>query len=167
MERLKKQRMGLFILAICCLFLGGCFNKEVKQKEYSSHGFHIKMDEGMIEQDIATSTATFTNTETVVTALKEEFTLLESIGINKDSKIEDYAKAVIENNKENYELKEKDNIHYFEYEKTVSGKNFYYLSAVYKSSDAFWLVSFACEKNNRSTYEKTFLEWAKTVTFSE
>ena len=149
------------------LILGGCFNSTVKQKDYASHGFNIKMDDGMTEKDIATATATFMSEKVVVTALKEEFTILEAIDIDEKSSIEDYAKAVIENNKADYELKEKDGINYFEYEKTVSGKDYYYYAVVYKADDAFWLVNFACDKTNKNEYQEKFFEWAKTVTFDK
>lgn len=164
---MQKKRMGAILLVMCCILLGGCFSKAVKQKDYTSHGFNIKMDEGMTEKDVMSTTATFMNNEAVVTALKEEFTLLETIGLSKDSKIEDYMEVIIENNKVDSEPKEKDGIHYIEYEKAVSGKNYYYVSAFYKSDDAFWLVNFACEKTNKKEYQETFLKWAKTVTFSK
>lgn len=150
-----------------CVVLVGCAGLEPKQKDYSSHGFNIKMDEGMTEKDLANATATFVGTKTVVTALKEEFELLSAINLDENSSVEEYAKAVITNNKANYELKEKDGIHYFEYEKTNNGKNYYYMAVMYKSDDAFWLVNFACETSNKSTYQDTFLEWAKTVTFDK
>ncbi len=162
-----KRRIGIIVLLVCCVLLGGCFNKTVKQKEYSSHGFTIKMEDGMDEKDLATATAAFVNDKVVVTVLKEEFSILEAIDINKDSKIEDYAKAVVKNNKADYELKEKDGLYYFEYEKAVNGKDFYYLATLYKSDDAFWLVNFACEKSNKSNYQDSFMEWAKTVTFDK
>lgn len=162
---MKKQRIAVMVLALFCVLLGGCFNTNVKQQEYSSHGFKITMDEGMTEKELATTTATFMNDKVVVTALKEEFSTLEVVDVNKDSTLEDYAKAVLKNNKADYELKEKDGIHYFEYEETVNGKDFYYLAPVYKSDDAFWLVNFACEKSNKDDYYDTFIKWAKTVAF--
>lgn len=164
---MKKKSIGVIFLMLCCVLLGGCFNNTVKQKEYSSNGFHVKMEDGMYEKDLATATAAFMNDKVVVTALKEEFSILEAIDINKDSKIEDYANAVIKNNKADYELKEKDGLSYFEYEQTVNGKDFYYLATLYKSDDAFWLVNFACEKSNKDSYQEAFMEWAKTVTFDK
>lgn len=164
---MTKKRIGIIVLMMFCVMLGGCFNPIEKQKDYSSHGFNIKMDDGMTEKDLATATATFMNDKAVVTALKEEFTLLEAIDIDEKSSIEDYAEAVIKNNKADYELKEKDGINYFEYEKTVSGKDYYYYAVVYKSHDAFWLVNFACEKNNKTEYQEKFFEWAKSVTFEQ
>lgn len=162
-----KKKIGIIVLLIFSLILGGCFNLSAKQKDYSSHGFNIKMDDGMNEKDLATATVTYMSDKVVITALKEEFTFLEAIDIDEESSIEDYAEAVIKNNKADYKLKEKDGINYFEYEKTVSGKDYYYYAVVYKSDDAFWLVNFACEKRNKSEYQEKFFEWAKTVTFDK
>lgn len=164
---MTKKRIGIIVLMVFCVMLGGCFNASVKQKDYSSHGFNIKMDDGMTEKDLATTTASFMSDNAIVTALKEEFDILEAVDIDENSSIEDYAKAVIKNNKADYELKEKDGINYFEYEKAVNGKDYYYLAVVYKSDDAFWLVNFACDKSNKDEYQGKFFDWAKTVTFDK
>ncbi len=162
---MKKRSIGIAILMICCVLLGGCFG--ATEKEYASNGFKIKVDEELFEKDLATATAYFTGEKTLVMAIKEEFTLLEAVDIKESSTLKDYAEVVIANNKADYEIKEKDGLTYFEYEKEVNGKNYYYLSTVYKSHDAFWLVNFACEKKNKEAYQEKFLTWAKTVEFEK
>lgn len=164
---MTKKRIGIIVLMMFCVLLGGCFNSVVKQKDYSSHGFNIKMDDGMTEKDIATSTAAWVGEKAIVTALKEEFSILKSIDIDEDSTIKDYAEAVIKNNKADYELQEKDGMNYFEYEQTISGKEYYYFAVIYKADDGFWLVNFACDSSDKSTYQEKFVEWAKTVTFDK
>ena len=99
--------------------------------------------------------------------LKENFTDLETIGINSESTEDDYASAVLENNKADYELQKEDSLRYFTYEKEVSGKNYFYLSAVAKSNDSFWLLTFASDVKDRDKYEPLFKTWAKSVKFEQ
>lgn len=159
------KKVGIIILIVFSLVIGGCFNSSLKQKDYASHGFNIKMDDNMSEKDIVATTASFMNDKVAISALKEEFAILEAVDIGSNSTVEDYALAVIKSNNNNYELKEKDGLNYFEYEQTVGGKDYYFYVVVYKSKNAFWLVTFTCEKSNKEEYQDKFFKWAKTVTF--
>ena len=90
---------------------------------------------------------------------------VKAVGIDQNSTVEDYAKAVLANNQVDYEIQTKDDLTYFTYENEANGKTFFYLSSLYKADDAFWLINFACDKNNRDKYETLFLKWASTVKF--
>ena len=126
----------------------------------------ITMPDGFYEKSLASVTVYFESQETIVTALKEDFTTLEAINLGKNSTLKDYGQAVLANNQKSEELKEKDGLTYFTYTTSVSGKNFFYTAVVYKADDSFWLLNFACEDSNKNKYEDTFLKWAKTVSFS-
>ena len=41
-----------------------------------------------------------------------------------------------------------------------------YLTVLYESDDGFWMVQFASQKSNFDTYEPSFIEAAKSVSFS-
>src|SRR5699024_147415 len=73
--------------------------------------------------------------EVGITFLEETFTDLETIGLNKDSTLEDYANAVKESNNANYEIKEGNNYLYFIYDNTVDETAYHYMSNVFKSDD--------------------------------
>lgn len=162
-----KKRTGIIILMIFSLLIGGCFNSSLKQKEYSSHGFNIKMDDDMALKDIVSTTVSYMNDKAAVSALREEFSILETVGLSSSSTISDYAAAVIESNNNDYELKEKDGLNYFEYEQAISGKDYHFYVVIYKSEDAFWLVTFTCDKKHKNEYQDKFFKWAKTVTFNK
>ena len=158
---MKKIFSLLFLIGLVFL-VAGC---EAKKETYSSNGFKITMHEGFTEKSLASATVYYESMEAILTALKEEFTILAAAGITENSTVEDYLTAVSANNQETYEIKTSGDIKYFTYEKAVNGKDFYYLAIGYKSNDAFWLVNFAAEKANQAKYEPLFLEWAKTVEF--
>lgn len=41
-----------------------------------------------------------------------------------------------------------------------------YLTVLYESDDGFWMVQFASQKSNFEAYEPSFIEAAKSVSFS-
>lgn len=157
-----RKIFGLVIIAVLSLIVVGC---GVGDKTYSSKGFKITMADGLYEKDLVSATVYYEGEEAIVSALKEEFTLVEIIGLSKESSLDEYVEAIMTNNQADYTVKTDGDMRYFTYENTVSGKKYFYFSAVYKSDDAFWLVNFASDINNKSKYEPLFLKWAKTVEF--
>ena len=145
-------------------FLGN--NKPLSQKTYKKDGFSITMDKGFIEKDYITFTYYFESTDSVVTTLKEEYELLAQIGLTQDTSNEEYLEFVLMVNEleDNEILTDKNSgIKYIEYQKTVSGKDFYYLAVSVKGEDAFWFCNFACENKNKSKFKDKFLKWADTI----
>ena len=164
-ENVMKRKIFVSLLAlIMCFTLGGCAFG-TKEKTYISHGLSVTMNDDFKEKSIVSQTVYLESTEAVFSALKEDFSALEAINLGKNASIKEYAEAVVANNNGDYEIKEEDGLTYFEYEKTVSGKDFYYLACVYKSDDAFWLINFASETSNKEKYQPLFKRWAKTVKF--
>lgn len=162
---MKKSILTIFLVVALCLLQTGCLTN-ANDKTYTSHGMSITMPDGFYEKSLASVTVYFESQETIVTALKEDFTTLEAINLGKNSTLKDYGQAVLANNQKSEELKEKDGLTYFTYTTSVSGKNFFYTAVVYKADDSFWLLNFACEDSNKDKYEDIFLKWAKTVSFS-
>ena len=68
------------------------------------------MPDGFYEKSLASVTVYFESQETIVTALKEDFTTLEAINLGKNSTLKDYGQAVLANNQKSEELKEKDGL---------------------------------------------------------
>ncbi len=149
-------------LAAVCLTLVGCFGG--KPKTFSKAGMSITLTTKFTEQNIVTQTAYYVSTDSVVTALKEEFTLGEGV---KDYTISEYTAIVILNNSltATPNVREGKSYLWFTYEKKVNGKDFYYLATTFKATDAFWLIQFACEQSDKEKLTDTFLGWADSVTF--
>ena len=158
---MKRKGICTLIIFALCLFLTGCD----KTKIYTSHGMSIEMPVGFYEKSLASTTVYFESQTAIVTGLKETFTTLSQVGLDKDSSVNDYLELVLENNQKEENLKEDENLVYFTYEANVSDKDFFYTTVGYKANDSFWLLNFACEKENKDTYASEFLKWAKTVKF--
>lgn len=115
----------------------------------------ITMYKGFYKKKLLSATYYLESTDSIMTALKEEFqTLLLSTMTTQE-----YANAVLENNRISASLysRENEDYKYFYYEKTVSGKDFYYLATTHKSEDAFWLIQFACEIDSKDEFKDKFL----------
>lgn len=166
-----KKITKVFISVMLLFFVAGCSSSEEPAKEstkvYSNNGMSITLPDKFYEKDMISFTNYYESDDTFVTALKESFKDLESIGLNSKSSLEDYAKIILKGNKLDSKLytSEDNKYMYFTYENEISEKEFYYMGVVYKTDDAFWLINFACEKDNKSKYSDTFVKWADTVKF--
>lgn len=161
---MKKVALLLAVVA-SCFFVSGCFGGEAKSKEFSKDGFHITLTEDFYEKEIISFTHYYESSSAIVTALKEDFTNLELIGLDKDSTLEEYAEAVATANGSSYDFKMNNaqNYLYFTYNATVSGKKYYYYGVIKKSDDAFWLINFACFDDEKDDYQPKFEKWAATI----
>lgn len=160
-----KKNIKLLVLVLLVVVIAGCSLLKDKTKTYTQNGISVTMNDGFTLKELDNVTVYLEGEDAIFTALKENFTTLEPLGITSESNLQNYAKAVIEANSLTSSIKEKDGVTYFTYTKEVNNNNFYYLATVYKSKDAFWLINFACEAKNKDTFEPRFIEWAKTVTF--
>lgn len=156
---MKKYLEFLVVIAFA-LAMVGCGNKVMT---FGRKDFTINLPNNFKEAENKSTTLYYKSDEAIVTALKENFTDLESVNINKDSSEEDYANAVIKNNNVNSKVIKKDNLTYFVYQKKTSNGNAYFVAFVKKSKDAFWLVNMGCETIKSEQYKNNFTKWAKTI----
>ncbi len=168
-ELMKKVFKSIIITAVismaaACLVFAGCFGS--KPKTFTKEGMSITLTSKFNEQNIVTQTVYYVSLDSVVTGLKEEFSLMPGFG---DYTLTEYTQLVITNNSLDSEINTKEGKSYlwFTYEKEVSGKDYFYLATTFKASDAFWLIQFGCETFNREKLTDTFFEWADSVTFGQ
>jgi len=173
-----KKILYFLFATILIITISGCSEKkedntnkdkdtttEEKNKTYSSHGASIVLPNNFYEKNLASATAYFESTKAILMFLKEDLSSLATINIGKNSTLGDYANAVLANNEMTAEVKDHANFKYFTYEKSNNGKDFFYVSTLFKANDAFWLVTFACEKKDQNFYQTEFLKWAETIKF--
>lgn len=158
---------GIVVFGIFFFIIMNLFSND-KEVEYQVNGFQITLPSNFLEKDYVSLTAYLESNEVLVTALKEEFSTLEAANITSDSTLEEYANAVVSANEIEAEVQYGPNgkFMYFSYERTSNNKDFSYIGVVMKGPDAFWLMNFACESKNISTYRDKFLTWASTIKVS-
>lgn len=154
---------------LCLLMLVGCFaltSCSESTKTYSKSGFSITMSDDFVEKELVAYTYYLESTTAIMTALKEDFSTFEAVGVSTDISLKEYAELIVTANAldSNTEITESDGLTYFTYEKDVSGKSFFYVCYVFKGSNAFWSMNLACETSNKDEFTPKFNEWAKSVT---
>lgn len=140
------------------------FANKIKEETYSSNGFTITMDSGFYKKDLATATFYYESTNSALIGVKEYFKDLVDFDITENSTLDDYANLISYINESDYNFIDlNDKIKYFTYEKNISDKDFFYMAAITKGSDSFWLITLFCEKENKEDLVLKFEKWLNTV----
>ena len=136
------------------------------EKEFTSNGMTLTLTDEFRETTYEGYTVCYESKDVAVFVLKESFSLQAGLG---DMSIDDYAELVYKANasKSPSDISKEDGLISFEYSFLNEQENqtYSYYSAMYKGTDAFWLVQFACKEDLYEAKRPTFIEWAKTVTF--
>ena len=156
----------LSLLLFATLLLTFCACTSATPKQFSAQGMTITLTSAFTETTQEGYTACYDSKDVAVFALKESFSLMQ--GMDKWS-LQDYAELVLEANKDRapQAIKEVEGLTTFEYTflNEQLNKTYTYFCVMYKTSDAFWLVQFACLEGKYETLRPSFVEWAKTVSF--
>lgn len=130
-------------------------------------GFSICMENDMKEEPTEDFTIMYTSEECILTALKEDFELLDELGIcNGDDPLESYNEIIAEINGLEFRLDRYYNL-YASYENTVDGNDYFYYVTTRKSHDAFWLMNFICPAEKQDLYFPYFEVWADSICIVE
>ena len=170
-SRKKGSRVGTVIfvaalvvgilLGLANVFLGDYLDSQ--PKDFSNDGMSITLTAEFEAMEYEGFTQCYEGKLAAVLALKEEFSLAPVL---KDYSAEDYGRLVLRGNgMDEKDLVVTEDLVYFTYVRPVeNGKEYFYLAAVYRGSDAFWLIQFAAPETLREDYEPLFLQWAASVT---
>ena len=164
-----KKGYKIFLFTICVvLLIGACSCSSLTKptaKDFTKAGATITLTDKFMEQELATQTAYYVSQTSIVTTLKEEFSLFKGTEYEVMT-LKEYADLVIDANTLKASAAEKDGLVYFTYEKSMNGKDYKYYATVFKGTDAYWLIQFACEVKNFDKFLPDFEGWAKSVKFS-
>ncbi|MBQ2324778.1 MAG: hypothetical protein II377_00870 [Clostridia bacterium] len=166
-----KKALSLLFVLLMVFSLTACGPDEAKSgkaKAYTIEDMTITLTDSFMHMKALAPNFTDCYGATDVTAifLKETFASLEATG---DEDLDVYAEAVRESNtaSDMTAVLHEDGVTYLEYTAESDGDTFKYFAAVFKGSDAFWLVQFACDVEEYDGYKSYFISWAKTVEFAE
>ena len=174
-NRKKNGRKGLIILCLAMaigIVIGTFVGKAVASaifaespKTFASNGMEITLTNEFREAEFEGFTVCYDSPNAAVFALKEPFSLAEGL---ENYTLEQYGKLVLANNgMEDFPLYPMGSNYCFEFTYTdpTTAETFYYVSVVYRSQDAFWLIQFAVPEENFDDYADTIQAWATSVTF--
>ena len=164
MKRMFGTLVASVSVALACIFaLTGCSFFQAKEKTFEKAGMRITLTSDFVEKEIVSQTVYYESRKVIVTALKEEFSMLAGL---ENYSLEEYTDLTISGTRLSAQAEQREgkDYLYFSYEKNVSGNQFFYLATTHKMSDAFWLIQFACFLGEKEKYTETFLSWADTIT---
>ncbi len=159
-----KRLFCLFCILTLC-FGGAC--SAPKAKEFSKSGMYITLTDAFAEGKYFNMTAYYEweDEDVTVSAIKEDFSLLEEEGASASLSLEEYAKTLLKASELSAEIKTEGGLTYFTFEKTPYETTYLYYAVVFRAEDAYWLFQFACPKESAAEYTPQFLEWARSVRF--
>ena len=160
-----KKVLSLALVLILMLSLVSC---APKSKEFSKEGMTITLTNSFWEKSVDGYTICYDSRNDAVFVLKEAFSLLDGA---EDLTLDEYAEMVRKNNasRSPSEIKKEEGLTIMEYTflNESNGITYAYLTTMFKTSDAFWLIQFTCEKSDYDTRRASYIEWAKSVKFDK
>lgn len=167
--KMKKVISAFVLICVLVSVLCGCSLLSAKSgsdKEFSGEGLTITLTDNFRTAEIEGYTLCYDSFDVAVYALKENFEVFENAGLDNVT-LDDYKGYVLKANSK-YSPKEDnffDGLTVLRYESYIEAKktNFTYFVSLYKGTDAFWIVQFACKSSEYADYEQYFVKWARSV----
>ena len=165
-----KQWISLLFAALAVFALVGCSpatDYSANAKEFSKSGMTLTLTEEFRELSYEGYTACYESQNVAVYVFKEPFSAIPGSG---NMPLTDYANLVRENNASSTPtpIMTKNGLTYMEYDSQhqQTEETYASLCAMYKGSDAFWLIQFVCDKTEYEVYRPYFIAWAGSADFS-
>ena len=179
MQKRKIVTLVSFIVGSLALFLAifftvahFTFRYYHGEKTFQKSGLSIVLTNDFKEKEVLEYTAYYSSEKMAVLTLKVEF---DGFDINEwnpyESTCYDYAEKISKEYRILYpsttEVVAIEDLIYFTFDFERSGKIYKYLLATYKADEAYWQVSFGCEKENYDTLQKDMIRYAKSVSIGD
>lgn len=172
-KSISKSAIFIYVVLMAGIILGFLVTRNVlsgnsqSAKHFSENGMEITLTHEFRKVQMDGFEASFTSKKAAVFALKEEFDLVEGFG---DLTLEEYGELIMEGNGMEAGSKVKNDIGlpYFEYtrENEKLKCDYHYFAVLFKAEDAFWMVQFAVPEADFAEYRPLFIDWAKSIEFT-
>ena len=161
-----KKIIALLIAAVMVLSLAGC-GLFPKEKAFGVNEMLITLTDAFTEADFEGYTKAFDSTNMAVFVLRDDKAAFNGIEIS----LEEYAALTKAANADRGpgEIKNEDGLVFFDYDYYGNdGTTIYsYLTAMFESDEAFWLVQFACDQTKWEKQRPEMIQYAQSVTFGD
>ena len=161
---MKNMKCFLFVivLSFMLVILSSCSNMFTKEKTFTNAGLSITLTNKFHEKEHISVTSYYESEKMMVVVIKENFSLLSRFGVSENSSIEQYLELVISANNHKANLRKEDDIPYFTYERSDSGKDFKYVATAAKGSNAFYLVQYCVIEDTYDDLKDDIFKYAST-----
>ncbi len=165
-----KKILTVLILTAILLSAVGCMGNqkvyEADAKDFTSNGMTVTLTEAFRETEQQGYTVCYDSNAVAVFALKEAFSLQAGIS---DWTLEYYADLVKQSNaahspSDPVAVGDRMVMEYTFYNPNTD-ITYHYYTCMYKGSDAFWLIQFACDVTQIDEYREHMISWADSVRF--
>ncbi len=177
-NRKSAKRKGLMILLIAVLVgavIGGVFGvvrginrAKTQPKEFVTGEMTVTLTDSFKKADYSGEQVCYESGDTLVMILREDFEIGSDVS---RLSLDEYGRIVIETNKSKFiaePLQHEDGLTYMDYcSRGTDGKIYDYFTVFYKSRNAFWTVQFVTQEKNAESFRQQYIEYAKTVRFSD
>ncbi len=177
-NRKSAKRKGLMILLIAVLVgaaVGAVFGTvrginraKTQPKEFVTGEMTVTLTGDFKKAAYEGEQVCYESGNTLVLVLREGFDA--GPGVSALS-LDDYGEIVIEANRSKFtaaSLQHGNGLTYTDYRsKGTDGKTYDYFTVFYKSGKAFWTVQFVTQEKNAESFRQQYIEYAKTVRFSD
>ena len=168
-----------FTTIVCALLLvailAGCGSTgstnpiDAKAKTFDAEGMQITLTTDFSQESLEGYTVGYAAKTAIVLALHETKAEFAEAGV-EDVTFEQYVEFVKGAN-EDKEIVDGEPIDgnptlLYDFLNEEQNVTYRYLTVLYESDDGFWMVQFASQKDNFDAYEPSFIEAAKSVSFS-
>ena len=166
----SKQRLKNIIIAVSFCALIALVALIIMDKNdtpdnyiFTTEGMTIVLNEGFTPTGVEDAVICYSSSDVNITTYKDSF---EGNPDAKIMSVADYANALIKDANITADVKTKDGVTYFEYQKEgTDGKLYKYYVSVYKTETAFWNVEMRTYENVYNDHVESFETWAKSVSF--
>ena len=142
---------------------------DAKAKTFDAEGMQITLTTDFSQESLEGYTVGYAADTAIVLALHETKAEFAEAGA-EDVTFEQYVEFVRQANSDK-ELVDGEPIDgnptlLYDFLNEEQNVTYRYLTVLYEADDGFWMVQFASQKDNFDTYEPSFIEAAKSVSFS-
>lgn len=157
------KKIIVFLLALCTLLsVSSCSLFEPEAKTFQVMEMSITLNDQFYEQDFLGFTAAFSSTDMAVYVTREAKTDFEGTEY-EEMTLDEYTRLVMQVNKNDGDFSYRGKYNYFTYEDEVSSQEWSFYSMMFKSSEAYWLVSFGVLKSNHDKFKDKIFEYADSI----
>ena len=167
--------MFLLIAVLVGLAIGGVIGVikgisrvKTQPKEFVTGELTVTLTDSFKKADYSGEQVCYESGDTLVMILREDFETGSDVS---RLSLDEYGRIVIETNKSKLiaePLQHEDGLTYTDYcSKGTDGKSYDYFTVFYKSRNAFWTVQFITTKDNADKLRPQFIDYAKSVRFSD
>ena len=162
------KKIIAFTLTVITLILtlASCYLLMPKDKDFSFEELTITMTTQFIKDDYEQDEYgceewSYASFNTVAMFERNPIDIVIDELVEADAKT--FARFILTDDK--IEVNEKDGLVYHSYERFLEGEDYYFITYTFKSSEAFWLVTFACKSKEKDARLEEYNAMAKSVKF--